>query len=129
MGVAPRRLACSTLVRLFFMHLKQLIETLEKYDAAQPVPLGFGHPHSYRGYYDQLAFEPVKDTTVGAMLDAAKSAMGATYGGYKGGDFTMGEWTDCHLANYGECGEGIGPVLIGLMVGANVGGQPTRPQA
>ena len=61
------------------MHLKQLIEALEKYDAAQPVALGFGHPHSYRGYYDQLAFEPVNNTTVGEMLAAANSAMGTTY--------------------------------------------------
>jgi len=41
------------------MMLSDIIETLEKYDPATIVPLGFGEPHSYRGYYDQLAFEPV----------------------------------------------------------------------
>jgi hypothetical protein len=99
------------------MHLKQLIETLEKHDPAKRVPLGFGRPHSYRGYYSDLAFEPVENTTVGGMLTAARSAMGATYTGYKGGEYQMDEWTTCWLANYGDCGEGIGPVLLRYMLG------------
>jgi hypothetical protein len=40
------------------MYLTNLIAFLEKYDPAQVVPVGFHRPHSYRGYYDQLAFEP-----------------------------------------------------------------------
>src|SRR4051812_10967667 len=99
------------------MYLKELIETLETYDPATPVPIGFNNPHSYRGYYDQLAFEPKENTTIGAMLESAKRAMGKTYTGYKGGEYTMGEYTDCNLANYGCCGEEIGPILLQYMAG------------
>lgn len=57
---------------------------------------GFANPHSYRGYYDQLAFEPAYGVTIGSMLDAAKSAVGAIYYGYKGGSYRMGKWTDVY---------------------------------
>jgi hypothetical protein len=99
------------------MRLKELIEELEKHHPAKHVPLGFGRPHSYRGYYEQLAFSPVENTTVGDMLNAAKTAMGKTFTGYKGGEYEMGEWTECNLAEYGSCGETIGPVLLRYMLG------------
>lgn len=98
------------------MKLRELIETLEKYPVEHAVPLGFGDPDSYRGYYDQIAFRVVRDTTVGAMLKDARSADGETYYGYKGGNYTMGLDTDVWLAEYGHCGEEIGPVLLGLML-------------
>ena len=99
------------------MVLEELIEFLEKREPETVVPLGFDSPHSYRGYYDELAFEPRENTTVGAMLACAKQALRETYKGYKGGEYTMGEWTQCHLAPYGNTGEGIGPVLLRYMVG------------
>jgi hypothetical protein len=107
------------------MTLGQLIAFLRGVPPETPVPLGFHGPHSYRGYYDELAFQPLENTTAGAMLAAAESALGATYQGYKGGDFTMSEWTDVWLANWGDCGEGIGPVLLRYMVGqAATEGEP-----
>ena len=99
------------------MTLRDLIQTLEKYPADKIVPHGFGQPHSYRGYYDQLAFEPMENVTVGAMLDDAKSALGKTFQGYKGGDYEMKAWTEVWLAHYGQCGEGIGPTLLRYMLG------------
>lgn len=99
------------------MVLEELIETLEKYPPEQKVVKGFGYPMSYRGVYAELAFAPVNDTTVGEMLAHAKSALGQTFEGYKGGDFTMHEWTKCNIANYGECGEEIGPLLLWYMLG------------
>jgi hypothetical protein len=98
------------------MMLLDIIETLEKYDPAAIVPLGFGEPHSYRGYYDKLAFEPVENTTVGKMLTAAKKAEGATYTGYKGGEYKMTGYTDCYLATWGDTGDEIGPILLRLML-------------
>lgn len=100
------------------MFLKDLIEWLDKQPLNTKVPVGFGHPHSYRGYYDDLAFEPVENTTIGEMLVAAKSALGSTYFGYKGGEYTMREYTRVWLAEYGDSGEGIGPVMLNYMVGA-----------
>jgi hypothetical protein len=103
------------------MTLGQLIETLEKVaDKSQAVKLGFGRPHSYRGYYDQLAFEPKENVTVAEMLKDAKESLGETFMGYKGGYFTMDKYTDVWLANYGSCGEGIGPVLLSLMIGQDL---------
>jgi hypothetical protein len=98
------------------MTLGELIEFLEKYPANQEVPLGFEGPHSYRGYYEDLAFEPAKNVTVGSMLQCAKDALGQTFCGYKGGDYKMEEYTDVWLSEYGATGESIGPVLLTLML-------------
>lgn len=87
------------------MKLKDLIELLEKFPADMHVAEGFGNPHSWRGVYAELAFEPVDNTTVGEMLREARSAVGETYTGWKGGDFVMtlettvnvdyeGRWSD-----------------------------------
>ena len=100
------------------MVLQELIDTLSRYNPATHVPLGFGKPHSYRGYYDELAFEPVPDTTVGAMLTDAKEAFGRTYSGYKGGDYTMDGFTPVWLARYGDTGEGLGCTLLSLLLSA-----------
>lgn len=100
------------------MRLGELIKTLEAVlDKGRLVTHGFGHPHSYRGYYECLAFEPVMHTTVEAILDCAKGAVGATFEGYKGGDFEMGEWTDVYVARYGDTGEPMSGALLAWMIG------------
>ena len=101
------------------MHLVDLIEFLEKVkDKSRRVVLGFSNAHSYRGYYDELAFEPCPDVTVQSMLDDAKSALNATFQGWKGGQYLMTEYTNVWLANKGETGEGIGEVLLNFMLNA-----------
>lgn len=99
------------------MVLSELIERLAAADQDMVVPIGFWHPHSYRGYYHELAFEPHRHAKVSDMLADAKAALGATYTGWKGGEFTMSSYTECHLAYEGQCGEGIGPVLMKYMLG------------
>ena len=99
------------------MILKELIETLEKHPADKIVRRGFNRPHSYRGYYDQLAFEPSENVTVGEMLKCAKDSLGKTFTGYKGGEYEMGEYTDVWLSEYGTTGEGIGKTLLAYMLG------------
>ena len=98
------------------MKLGKLIETLEKEPKEKVVKHGFDYPHSYRGYYDQLAFEPAENVTVDSMLACAKSAVGATYGGWKGGEYLMDEDTDVWLAEVGCTGETIGPMLLAMML-------------
>lgn len=101
------------------MFLKDLIEWLEKQDATATVPYGFGAPDSYRGYYEDLAFAPAQNVTFGSMLENARYAMGRTFQGYKGGDFTMGEFTDCWIAEYGTSeGDKIGPTMCNLWTAA-----------
>jgi len=115
-------------VTLGELTLGELIDTLSRCNPATHVLLGFGNPHSYRGCYEELAFEPVEDTTVGAMLACATEALGSTYQGYKGGYFTMTAYTSVWLAQEGTCGEGIGPVLIAYMTGALGAATPVTPR-
>lgn len=97
------------------LQLKELIEELEKMPSDGIIPFGFGEPMSFRGYYDELAFEPVENAKVSDMLNYAREAMGSTFTGYKGGDFEMGEGTNCWIASYGSAdADGIGMTLINM---------------
>ncbi len=99
------------------MNLRELIVELEKHHPARIVPIGFCYPHSYRGYYDQLAFEPARNVSIASMLECAKDAVGSTCNGWKGGDYEMYEDTECWLAKERECGESLGPLLLAFMLG------------
>lgn len=58
-------------------------------------------PVSYRGYYSDLSFPPSHDPiTVTDLLVNARDALGATFEGYKGGDFTMTAETPLWAADY-----------------------------
>jgi hypothetical protein len=97
------------------MYLKELIEWLEQQNPKATVHHGFGYPMSYRGYYDELAFDPVEETTFGDMLQHARSALGKTFTGYKGGDFKMTGDTRCWIAPYGRTTDDqIGPTILRL---------------
>ena len=98
------------------MRLGRLIEVLKQYDQRRVVLHGFCHPHSWRGSYSELAFEPSDNVTIGAMLHDANSALGTTYTGYKGGAFEMDEWSNVYLANHGEEGEELGERLLAYML-------------
>lgn len=73
------------------------------FDFCAMVPDGLD---SFRGYYDQLAvgFRECGGTelTVGEFLDEAKRAVGATFQGYKGGDYRMDKATFIWVSNYGH---------------------------
>lgn len=59
-------------------------------------------PHSYRGYYADLAFEHGPIRKVAEVLAEARGALGESFEGYKGGDFTMGEDTPLWRSSYGH---------------------------
>ena len=95
--------------------LGELIEWLGQQDGTKVVPYGFGKPRSYRGYYEDVAFEPAQNVTFAFMLENAKAALGSTFQGYKGGDYTMHEYTNCWIAEYGTSeGDKIGPTIKAL---------------
>ena len=99
------------------MNLGDIITRLEAADPQQVVRHGFHNPHSYRGDYYDLAFEPATNITVADMLEAARSAVGATYQGWKGGDFRMNEYDWCWLSEEGTAsGETISPLLLQFML-------------
>ena len=71
-------------------------------------------PHSYRGYYSDLAFkrgEGVREA--GGLLADCKAAMGEVFEGYKGGSFVMGALTPLWVAPYGCCGQKLMAVHVG----------------
>lgn len=89
--------------------LGMLIHMLETYegDSEEVLPMGLGLPHSYRGDYNQVAFPILEGISVSSMLEYARSALGTTYQGYKGGDgeFIMKKETDCYVADWGSTGD------------------------
>jgi hypothetical protein len=103
------------------MTLGEFIEILEKYDPKIKLPTGLGNPHSWRGSYDEIAFEIVENTTVGEMLKAAQSIDGEVKTGYKGGEFRMNRDTPINIDNYGSYtgGRQIWGLLLNLMLGQN----------
>lgn len=80
--------------------------------ADKNVEYSFGHMRptilgSWRGSYAELALGYIEDdnhTTAESLLNQCKSAIGKTYQGYKGGDFTMDENTPVWVDNYGHAG-------------------------
>lgn len=100
------------------MYLGELISALEQCNPDRVLPVGFAHPHSHRGSYEQLAFEMRENVTVGSMLEAARTALGNTYEGYKGGDYTMHEYSEVYLADYGRPGEELSHLLLRFMLAA-----------
>jgi hypothetical protein len=98
------------------VNLGLLIAVLGEYDKARRVQNGFGNPHSYRGYYDELAFEPQENVTVGEMLAACHEADGTTYQGWKGGDYTMGSYSNVYIAHEGSTGDELSERLLRYML-------------
>lgn len=84
-----------------------LIQQLEALDPKRMIA-GLGTPMSYRGYYDDLAFNPEEQpVTVALALKGARLCMGRIFEGYKGGEFLMGERTPVWSATHGMCGRRI----------------------
>lgn len=75
---------------------------------------------SYRGYYSDLAFEPVleiekgkPESTIESILTQCRIANRATFEGYKGGDFIMDEDTPLWIAEYGiDSGVAVMPEIF-----------------
>jgi hypothetical protein len=84
------------------MTLGKLIDCLEAMPSTETVP-NICKPHSYRGYYSDLAFEQ-KDglRPAGELLDECRAAMGEVFIGYKGGEFVMGRNTPLWISTYGN---------------------------
>ena len=96
------------------MTLGKLIDVLGSSDPSLLVVYGGadsgapGDEDSYRGYYSDLSFDASgSDVTVASLKERCEKALGATYQGYKGGDFVMSKDTPIWCAGYGCCGNAI----------------------
>lgn len=93
--------------------LGKLIEALEAMPPDAQVA-NLDNEHSYRGYYEDLAFERLDGTrTASELLADCKAAMGRVFQGYKGGDFVMGALTPVWVANYGRGGAKLMAIYAG----------------
>ena len=88
------------------MTLGEYIAYLGQKNPDTKVAIGLGNPHSWRGSYDELAFEPVENTTIGEMLREAKKAVHETYEGWKGGEYTMSLHTKINIDYIGSYSSG-----------------------
>lgn len=98
--------------------LGEVITALSAHDPDKRLKVGFRHPHSWRGDYSELAFEAAENVTVRDMLDEAKTAVGTTFQGWKGGDYTMDADTFVWLVREEGTsdGETVGMLLLNLML-------------
>lgn len=96
----------------YHLTLGQLIEQLQRCDPDMSVRFDVsGRPglfDSYRGYYADLSIAPTRNqVTVQTLLSEAVRALGATFTGYKGGEYVMGADTPLWMAEYGDCGRAV----------------------
>lgn len=96
----------------YHVTLGALIAKLETIPRETPIKSnvseGLAEMESYRGYYSDLSINPSdQPSTVGAVLDDARKALGAEFTGYKGGEYRMGEETPLWVANYSMCGPAV----------------------
>lgn len=94
------------------MTLGAFIKALEKVNPDVPVYYDWAmlrptHFASYRGYYEDLALGVTteSDATAGDLLAFAKAALGATFYGWKGGEYPMTAGTPLWVANQGKVGD------------------------
>lgn len=96
--------------------LGELIAKLEQQDASALLAVQYHESirqvsdvDSYRGYYSDLSIEPGGDSygTVADGLDLLREAIGKTFTGYKGGEYTMSNRTIVWVDHYGNC-SGLG---------------------
>ena len=88
------------------MKLSQLFSIfLEMTDTSFVFSQGFDTPHSYRGYYTELAFQPAEDIKLHDIIKSLDRAYIEVFEGYKGGDYKYNMTTACHLAWIGNCTE------------------------
>ena len=104
--------ACCEERSKYHLTLGGLIAALKSHPADIPVRFdhgaGVGTAHSDRGYYSDLAFSDAEEIgAAGDLLKEGEAAIGKTYKGYKGGDYTMTAKTPLWNAPYGCTGVAI----------------------
>jgi hypothetical protein len=87
------------------MTLQELIDKLSECDPSTILGRGFDNPHSYRGDYTAIAFEPALNVSIGKMLKCAEESINRSFCGWKGGEFVMYPETEVYLAVMGDASE------------------------
>ena len=76
-------------------------------------------PHSYRGYYSDLALEPTTTPIkVNQLIDQLEAVIDTELTGYKGGEFLMLADTPVWVSHYGTTGSalvGFNPTTLSFL--------------
>lgn len=111
------------------MNLEDLIDALAALPPEWRLDSNYGGFHSYRGYYEQLALEAAggdDGATVGTLLTEARAAVGATFEGWKGGEYVMDGSAPVWVSDEGSAS---GHRLVGLSIKGRVVGLLTEQEA
>jgi hypothetical protein len=116
------------LAKTEILPLGELIARIEAQPQDQPIKVerqgklhNPGDVDSYRGYYSDLYidFTSGEERTTGDFLDNLVAAEGKSFEGYKGGDFTMDQFTPVWVDMY-SCCDGTGAIGVESRDGVTV---------
>lgn len=80
------------------MKLKDLKSHIEAAPNGFVFPYGLSEPFSWRGSYDEVAFDIVDQPTAKeTILNSINAAYTGTFFGYKGGEYTYGDYSYVHF--------------------------------
>ena len=86
--------------------LGELLDGLRQADPEAEINLT--DPHSYRGYYHDLALEPTTEPVkVWQLINQLSDVINTELTGYKGGEFLMSADTPVWVAHYGCTGSAL----------------------
>ncbi len=87
--------------------LGDFLSQLRDADPEATIPLA--NPHSYRGYYSDLALEPVNGAPIKVwqLINQLSDVIDTELTGYKGGEFMMSADTPIWVANHGCTGAAL----------------------
>jgi len=80
------------------MELKELKQQIKQAEIGKTFDYGISEPFSWRGSYDEVAFEILEQPmTREEILANIEKAYTGTFYGYKGGEFTYKDYTEVHF--------------------------------
>jgi len=98
------------------MDISEVVDWLEDYQQKHPdatTKFGWTEGGSYRGYYDEFSVEPSdSEVDIETMIGVLCDAIGQTFYGYKGGEYTMNESSEVYYAPYGNTGPIVSKALL-----------------
>jgi hypothetical protein len=107
----------------YHLTLGELADALDALPPNLPIPC-LCAPHSYRGWYEHIAFEVGTPSLARDVAALVRAQIGARHHGYKGGTYTMTRDTPVWLASRGELGRRV----VGLTDDGHVILEPEEPE-
>lgn len=99
------------------MTVGEILHRLRRIHPGGPTRWSLGLPHSYRGYYDQVAVTVhAHESTVSEAIDVIERCL-ATFAGWTSGEYTMREDTPVWVAAAGKTGFPLTERFFELLLG------------